>query len=182
MIYVSARFTPYCLRVNGLPAPQGINYDPVTALTIASVGLTAGSMAESYSNAKHQSKAIKTQAAIDARQRVKETTATAASQKTSFLSSGINLTGEQGTTTTSILSDTYTKGKEDIQLIKENANTKLDALWSEQRSAMMKQLGGLALNVAGSGMFSGTTQTTQLGSLDATKFSFSDVNMSSGLG
>ncbi len=126
-----------------------------TALLVAGVGLTAGSMVSSYQSASAKAKALKSEAALKASERAKETTALAAAQKVSFLNSGISLTGEDNTTPMSVLSDTYTKGKEDISQIKENYNAQLKNVWSQARSSFLSSLGSMALNVAGSGLLSG---------------------------
>lgn len=104
-----------------------------------------------YHDTQKQAKALKKQASIDASQRAKETTALAASQKTSFLSSGINLTGEKGTTPSSILSDTYTKGREDINQIRENYNVKLDTLWADERDKLIQQIRSSASSASSAG-------------------------------
>jgi hypothetical protein len=118
-------------------------------------------MVSSYQSASAKAKALKSEAALKASERAKETTALAAAQKVSFLNSGISLTGEDNTTPMSVLSDTYTKGKEDISQIKENYNAQLKNVWSQARSSFLSSLGGLALGVAGSGLFSGASSVTE---------------------
>lgn len=130
-----------------------------------SVGLGTAGMVSSYQSAAKQSKALKTQAALEASERAKATTALASEQKVSFLNSGIALTGEDNTTPMSVISSTYVKGKEDISRIKENYNTKIDNVWSAERSSFLTSLGSMALGLATAGVLSGLGGATQGGSL-----------------
>jgi hypothetical protein len=136
-----------------------------TLLIAGTIGLGTAGMVSSYQSAAKQSKALKAQAALEASERSKATTALAAEQKVSFLNSGIALTGEDNTTPTSVLSSTYIKGKEDIGRIKENYNTKIDNVWSAERSSFLTSLGTMALGLATAGVLSGLGGAAQGGSL-----------------
>lgn len=113
------------------------------------------SMVSSSSAANKQAKALNKEAGLKAVERARETTAMAANQRVSFLNSGIALMGGKDTPS-SVLADTYTKGKEDISQIKENYSTQINNVYSQARTKFLQGLGSLALMGAGSGLFSGS--------------------------
>jgi hypothetical protein len=147
-------------------APAGMCYDPITAtLMVASLAMSGMSIAANNKNAKAQANAVAQEGALRAQERAKQTKMLAAKQKTSFLNSGISLTGEG--TPQAMLDDTYNTGLADIGQIKSNANTQSKNIMAQARSQMFSTLGSMGMSVAGgmqsSGMFSGTKTT---GSVD----------------
>jgi len=119
------------------------------SLVGAGLGLSAASMASSNVSAKKQAEALKKEGEIKASERAKEINALAATQKVSFLNSGISLTGEENTTPMAVLSSTYKTGKEDISQIKENYDLQIDNVYSQARTQLLKSLGGLAMGMGG---------------------------------
>lgn len=146
--------------------PSNICLDPITA-TLLVVGTVASGMAaaSAYSNSKKQAKAVAAEGALKARQRDLQTRRLASSQKTSFLNSGISLTGE-GDVADVIMSDTYTTGLEDVNQIKDNYNQQSKNIMGAARAKLIGDIGGMALNIGmagvSSGMFAGQTSATGL--------------------
>jgi hypothetical protein len=131
-------------------APAGNRYDPVTA-TLLVAGLTMSGMAaaSSYKNSKNQAKAIAAEGDIKAKERAKHTLALAGKTKTSFLTSGISLTGDG--TTQNMLDDTYNVGLEDISQIKQNYNQSAKNTMGAARSKLLADIGMMAMSAAMAG-------------------------------
>lgn len=115
-----------------------------TALLIGT-GMAVGGMVETIDNANKQAKALKSEAALKMSERAKEGTALAASQKVSFLSSGIALDGDINSTPTSVMSDTYTKARKDVDTIGSNYTTQVKNVFSAARTQLLKQMASLAM-------------------------------------
>ena len=130
-----------------------MGFDP---LSMAMIAMSVASAGMSMSNAKSEAKAVTKQATLDAKNKAIQTTAKAASQKTSFLTSGFTLEG----TPMSVLESTYSTGKEDINQIISNANTQSKNIMSSARSKAMQQIAG---SFMGSGMGSSMMNSASAG-------------------
>jgi hypothetical protein len=147
--------------------PAGIQFYPITAmLLIAGTAMSVMSARAKYQAAKKQKSALEAEGALKARQRDIQTRALAARQKVSFLSSGISLTGD-GDVADVVMQDTYTKGLEDVNLIKQNYETAANNVMGQARAQMMADIGEMVMNVgmvgAMSGAFSGGGLTSAKG-------------------
>ena len=123
------------------------------AVAVVGVSLMGASAYMKYENAEDQANAVAREGALKAREREKKTLKLAGKQKASFAASGISLTGDEGLFGT-FLNDTYDTGMEDINLIKENYNTRAGSVMSGARSQLIGDLGKIALTVSslGSGL------------------------------
>lgn len=137
--------------------------DPATALILFSVGgaaLKTVSAVNEYKNTKREAKATVEEGKQKAKQRSRQALKLASQQKSSFLHSGIALTGDDGTTG-ALLNETYDDSLEDIQLIKSNYSNRAKSILSKGRSEFIGSLGsaafGLASGLASAGMFGGGT-------------------------
>lgn len=158
--------------------------DPITA-TLLIVGTTMSSIsaAQAYKQSKQQAKTVAAEGALKARERDLQTRRLAAAQKTSFLSSGIALTGD-GDLPDVVLQDTYKTGIEDVNLIKSNYNQQSKNIMGAARAKLMSDIGGIVLGVATvgsmSGAFSGTSALSN--SQIATNAATSGTGGTGGLG
>ena len=126
-------------------------YDPITAtLMVASLAMSGMAAASAYKNSKNQAKAVAEQGAMKARERAKQTQMLASKQKTSFLSSGISLTGEG--TAEAMVQDTYDTGLADINQIKSNYNQQSSNIMSAARSKLLSDVGKMGMSVAMAGV------------------------------
>ena len=151
-----------------------------TALAVAVIGL-ATSLTFGLISAANQRKAARAQmeatamdAKIKATQRAKQIRKIASQQKSSFLHSGISLTGE-GDTADALSSDTFDVGAEDLDNIRENALTKGKNIEYQTRANLMKTYGQMASDVSNfatsamgaAGTASKATQATDAGKLSS---------------
>lgn len=131
-------------------APAGNRYDPITAtLMVASLAMSGMAAASSYKNSKNQAKAIAAEGDMKAKERAKQTLALAGKTKTSFMTSGISLTGDG--TTQNMLDDTYNVGLEDISQIKQNYNQSAKNTMGAARSKLLSDIGGMVMGAASVG-------------------------------
>lgn len=108
----------------------------IDPISIALIGMSVASAANTMKNAKSQTKAISRNAELEAKNKATQTAAKAAYQKTSFLSSGFTLEG----TPMAVLDSTFTTGKQDINQIIGNANMQSKNIMSQARSSALKTL------------------------------------------
>jgi len=99
-------------------------------LAVATVGMQVMKASNELSNAKKQAQLTVNAAKINAENKSKQVRALAASQKVSFLTSGLTLEG----TPLAVLSSTYETGRQDINQIISNANTSSKNTMSAARS------------------------------------------------
>lgn len=125
----------------------------ITAIAVSTVLQTAGAI-QSYKNSKKQAKATAEEGALKAAQRDRQTRQLAAKQKTSFLNSGISLTGD-GDVADVVMQDTYDTGIADINLIKSNYNTQSKNIMSQARSQFFSSMGSMVLSAAAIGSLGG---------------------------
>jgi len=133
-----------------------------TAGIATSVTLGAMSAANQQKSAKKQMRALETRDKIRANERVKSIKRLAASQRSSFLSSGIAL-GEG--TTQDVQGETYATGVEDVENIKQYGEAQGEAISAKLRSDMLSTYGKMATDVFGyatsaSGAFSSLGSAT----------------------
>ena len=119
-----------------------IVYDPMTAVMI---GLSVVGAASEVSNAKRQAKATIAEGNIVAANKAKEVARKAATQRVSFLNSGITLEG----TPMNVIESTFNTGMEDINQIGSNYNMAAKNQISAGRSAAISSL---ASSFAGASM------------------------------
>jgi len=138
-------------------------------LILSAVLQTAGAVM-SYKNSKAQAKATAEEGALKAAQRDRQTRQLAARQKTSFLNSGISLTGD-GDVADVVMQDTYDTGIADINLIKSNYNTQSKNIMSAARSQFFSSMGSMVLGtVAGAGgLGGGTASATNAGAMNTSQ-------------
>ena len=127
---------------------------------IAAAALVGASVYSAYSgmqNAKKQSKALAEQGALEAENKATQVKAMAASQKTSYLSSGLELEG----TPMAVLGSTYATGQKDIAQIISNYNTQSKNIMSEARTKALTSLASMGgtLYSGGAGGGSSTSNT-----------------------
>ncbi len=127
---------------------KGVMCDPITA-TLLVVGTTMSAMSaiQSFKDSKKQAKAVAQEGALKAAEREKQIRRQAASQKVSFLSSGISLSGEDSDLPNVVMQDTFSTGIQDINLIKSNYNQQSKNIMGAARSKLMSDIGGMALNI-----------------------------------
>lgn len=124
----------------------------ITALAIAGIGiatsLTLGaiSLRNQKKAARAQLDAQAMQAKSAAEQRIKGIRKLAASQRASFLHSGIALTGEG--TPDDLLSETYDTGIADVENILQQGQVRGDAIHSQARAKMLSTYGQMASDVS----------------------------------
>lgn len=154
------------------------------ALGVAVIG-AAVSTTLSLVSLHNQKKAAKRQMEITqlnaktlANERMKKIRKIAGQQKSSFLSSGISLTGDG--TTDAVLGDTYDTGKEDVNTILQRGSLQGAALKAEYRAKQMDTYGGIAAEW-GSVAMSAAGQFGQAGKV-ADPGSFGDVATLDGMG
>jgi len=164
---------------------KGVMCDPVTAtLLVVGTAMSAMSAAESYKQSKRQAKATAQEGALKAAEREKQTRRLAASQKTSFLSSGISLTGEDSDLPNVVMQDTFATGLQDISLIKSNYNQQSKNIMGAARAKLVSDIGGMALNIGmagamgGMGGGGGTQSMSSIGDIGIP--SWSNVSIPSG--
>jgi hypothetical protein len=116
-------------------------YDPATAIMI---GLSVASAASQQSAAKKQAKATIAEGNIVAANKAKEVARKAATQRVSFLNSGVTLDG----TPMNVIESTFNTGLEDINQISSNYNTAAKNQIAAGRSAAIQSLAGGLSNVA----------------------------------
>lgn len=154
---------------------------------ILSVLLQTAGAVMSYKNSKAQAKATAEEGALKAAQRDRQTRQLAARQKTSFLNSGISLTGD-GDVADVVMQDTYDTGIADINLIKSNYNTQSKNIMSAARSQFFSSMGTMILSTAAMGSLgggagaagkAGTAGSTGIGggSAGATSFGGAPLNI-----
>lgn len=134
-------------------------YDPMTAIYI---GLSVAGAASQVSSAKQQAKATIQQGNIAAANKAQEVQRKAASQRVSFLNSGLTLEG----TPMKVIESTFNTGLEDINQIGANANMAAKNQISAGRSAAISSLAsgfsGVAMpdiGAVGAGISSGLSGT-----------------------
>lgn len=158
----------------------------ITAIAVSTVLQTAGAI-QSYKNSKKQAKATAEEGALKAAQRDRQTRQLAARQKTSFLNSGISLTGD-GDVADVVMQDTYDTGIADINLIKSNYNQQSKNIMSQARSQFFSSMGTMILSTAAIGSLgggagaagkAGTAGSTGIGggSAGATSFGGAPLNI-----
>ena len=147
--------TANSIRGNKMPRNLNPSYnicrDPATAMVlfaVAGAGLKVASSVSKYKSSKRQAKAVQEEGKIKAKQRSRSALKLASQQKSSFLHSGIALTGDEGTTG-SLIGETYDEGLEDINLIKSNYGNRAKSILSKGRSDLIGGLGSAALQLAG---------------------------------
>jgi len=121
----------------------------VTAI-VAGVVATVAAVAGAYvaaENAEDQANAAKREGRQQQALSAKRTRARAASQRTSFLSSGLTLEG----TPQNVLDETYTMGIQDVVAIKEFYDTKAHDAKVAGRMAIIQGIAGSAQGVAAIG-------------------------------
>lgn len=124
---------------------EAVNYDPATAIFI---GLSVFKAANEMKNAKSAAKATVAEGEIVARNKAQEVMRKTASQKVSFLNSGLTLEG----TPMNVIESTFNTGLEDINQISGNYNTKAKNQINAGRSAAIESLGSGFSNAAMPGM------------------------------
>lgn len=129
----------------------------MTALMIAGVGFGAMKSATELKNARSEAKATIKAGELSAKNKAIQTSALAAQQKSSFLTSGLELEG----TPISVISSTYRTGKEDVQQILENANIKSSNIMGKARSGVLTNLmQGAMTGLSASNALSSLTSST----------------------
>lgn len=112
---------------------DGIRYDPAT---MAFVALSVVSAGAKISDANKQAKATIAEGNIVASNKAKQVAGAAATQRVSFLQSGITLEG----TPMNVIESTFNTGLEDIGQIRSNYNTKARNQISAGRTAAISSL------------------------------------------
>lgn len=134
------------------------------AVGVAAIGLatsvTMGIMSarNQRAAAKRQLEARSLQAKQQAENRIRQIRKLAASQKSSFLASGIALTGEG--TTDAVISETYDIGQADVDNILQNGAIEGAAIQANARAKMLSTYGQMASDVSSyaSSMFGGMSK------------------------
>lgn len=121
---------------------QGVVFDPATAIF---VGLSAVSAMSQVSAAKQQAKATIAEGNIVAANKAKQVAQKTASQRVSFLNSGLTLEG----TPMNVMESTFNTGLEDIGQISQNYNRTAKGQIAAGRSAAISSL---ASSFAGASM------------------------------
>lgn len=123
-----------------------------TAIAVAVVG-AATSIGMGMASARNQKKAARAQleaasmqAKIKAEERIKLTRKYAAQQKSSFMASGISLTGDG--TADAVISDTYDIGIADVENIKKYGAVQGENISATARAQMMQTYGQMASDVS----------------------------------
>lgn len=122
-----------------------------TALAVAVVGIatsvTLGAMSlrNQRKQARAQQEALKMQTEVQAKDRIKQIRKLASSQKASFLSSGIALTGEG--TPDALFSDTYDTGIADVESMVKYGAVKGKDLYYGARAKQLQTYGQIASDV-----------------------------------
>lgn len=111
---------------------------------LAIAGLQVANAISSYNQSKSQARNIKKQGEEAAKTRAQEIRALAAEQRVSYLNSGLELEG----TPTSVISDTYNTGLEDIKAINSSTRTQMK---NTLKTGQASLLSGLAS--AGASMY-----------------------------
>lgn len=114
------------------------------AIGVASAGMQAYQGYQEYDNAEDQANAAVRQGQKEAQEAKEATTTLAGQQKASFLASGFTLEG----TPQVMLSETYSKGKEDVTDIKEYYNSMSKSYMSQGRTAFIKGLTSAGITLA----------------------------------
>lgn len=130
------------------------------ALAAAQVGLGLYGASQSVRQGKKDAAALIEQGNIEARNKAKEIQARAASQKTSFLNSGLMLEG----TPMNVIESTFNTGAEDLGNLARNYNTAAKNAISKGRSQAISSLVGsfasAGTTFAGAGGFSSAASST----------------------
>lgn len=116
--------------------------------TAALIGLTAVQASGAQRQARAEAKSVAERGTLDAANAAKQTVYRAATQRQSFLSSGLTLEG----TPMSVINETIATGGADVGQIATNANRQSKAIISAGRS---KALGIIASAAAGASFSSG---------------------------
>lgn len=111
-----------------------------------SISLTAASMSQQKKAARRQLEAQSMQAKVSANQRIRAARRMAAQQKSSFLASGISLTGEG--TPDAIISETYDIGMQDVENIKQYGAVQGANITAKNRANMMAGYASMASDVS----------------------------------
>ena len=150
-----------------------------TGALIASLVMAAAAAAakgvSSYMTAKAQSKQLAAEGTERAKARDKRTKMLAASQKASFLSSGISLTGDEESTSGAVIGETYKHGLEDVETIKSSYNSRIKDVMAGGRMALVS---GLVLGVSFGAKAAGAMG--DLGGADSTDVTAETANNLSG--
>jgi hypothetical protein len=104
--------------------------------TIAMLGLSAISGIGQMKQAKNEAKTVVREADIAATNRAKQIKAQAGAAKTSFLQSGLLLEG----TPQAAIDSIFNTGLEDLNLIRNNANTRAKGIMSSARNNFMSSM------------------------------------------
>jgi len=152
----------------------------VVAISTAIV-LQGASAWQKYETSEDQANALAREGNQKAEQRAIQARKLAGQQKASFVSSGISITGTEGTAGF-ILKDTYKTGLEDVNQIKENYNTKSGSVMSMARAQLMSDMSKMAMTASGLGGGGGaagaTPSTASMGQMTG---SAGNVNPTSGV-
>lgn len=114
-----------------------------TAIIVGAVS-TGFKIHSEYEMAKSNARALEAEGNLRMEQRQERTKRMLASQKASFLSSGITLNGED--TPIAVLGYTADTGIKDMGLIRSNYNSRIKNVWRQARSQMISDLGNFAMS------------------------------------
>ena len=117
-------------------------------LTTASAGMSFMSAFAAGKNAKNQTQAVADQAKRNADLKARSTVRLAATQRMSFLQSGISLTGENDTAQ-AVQDETYKYGMEDISQIGKNAVQTNANIMAKARSEELQSISSGIMTLAG---------------------------------
>lgn len=115
--------------------------------SITSVSLGLASQSAQKKAAKRQLEAQAMDTKIKAEQRIKQTRRLAAQNKSSFLASGISLTGDG--TADAVISDTYQTGMDDVENIKKFGAVQGENITARARANMIAGYGQMVSDVTG---------------------------------
>lgn len=140
-------------------ARQGVVFDPATAIF---VGLSAVSAVSQVSAAKQQAKSTIAEGNIVAANKAKEVARKTASQRVSFLNSGLTLEG----TPMNAMESTFNTGLEDIGQISQNYNRTAKGQIAAGRSAAISTMASAFARASMPSMGSATFGTNSFGGLN----------------